>query len=279
MALCGKLPKWFLIIYVPPMIIFAYTGKAVQLESGWPCTQENGQTCWGEILQRYWCSHHHNQQVNTASLEFGVSNNKVRKYQQMPLNLFAFLFLPLFSSCPLEQQNYDYAMYLLTVLYHESWVSSSFFLHSAVSTKPDWLKLKQTDTSVTVTRERKNSQWLIRYYKSLNVRLCETAHSKIDLQLLPWLLTSSTRGLAETPEPVLCPHSSQVSCDFGLFLSLSFCLQTFLSISIHSFKGWLLFGITCTEVPFERVVWGQMRNASDLKQWLILYIVALWCIM
>ncbi|GAA6223918.1 28S ribosomal protein S35, mitochondrial [Lates japonicus] len=25
------------------------------------------------------------------------------------------------NSCPLEQQNYDYAMYLLTVLYHESW--------------------------------------------------------------------------------------------------------------------------------------------------------------
>lgn len=28
-----------------------------------------------------------------------------------------------FHSCPLRQQNYDHAMYLLTVLYHESWVS------------------------------------------------------------------------------------------------------------------------------------------------------------
>ena len=27
-------------------------------------------------------------------------------------------------SCPLRQQNTDYAMYLLTVLYHESWVSA-----------------------------------------------------------------------------------------------------------------------------------------------------------
>lgn len=31
--------------------------------------------------------------------------------------------LPHFTSCPLRKQNKDYAMYLLTVLYHESWVS------------------------------------------------------------------------------------------------------------------------------------------------------------
>ncbi|XP_051740429.1 28S ribosomal protein S35, mitochondrial isoform X2 [Ctenopharyngodon idella] len=29
------------------------------------------------------------------------------------------------DSCPLRQQNYDYAMYLLTVLYHESWKNSA----------------------------------------------------------------------------------------------------------------------------------------------------------
>lgn len=39
--------------------------------------------------------------------------------------------LPHFTSCPLRKQNKDYAMYLLTVLYHESWVSRNrvfFFL-------------------------------------------------------------------------------------------------------------------------------------------------------
>lgn len=30
------------------------------------------------------------------------------------------------DSCPLRQQNYDYAMYLLTVLYHESWKTESW---------------------------------------------------------------------------------------------------------------------------------------------------------
>lgn len=30
------------------------------------------------------------------------------------------------DSCPLRQQNYDYAMYLLTVLYHESWKSEAW---------------------------------------------------------------------------------------------------------------------------------------------------------
>lgn len=29
--------------------------------------------------------------------------------------------------CPLRQQNYDYAMYLLTALFHESWVSREIF--------------------------------------------------------------------------------------------------------------------------------------------------------
>ena len=30
----------------------------------------------------------------------------------------------LFPRCPLKKQNYDYAMYLLTAVYHESWVGS-----------------------------------------------------------------------------------------------------------------------------------------------------------
>lgn len=30
--------------------------------------------------------------------------------------------------CPLKRQNYDYAMYLLTVLYHESWVSDCVWM-------------------------------------------------------------------------------------------------------------------------------------------------------
>lgn len=28
--------------------------------------------------------------------------------------------------CPLKKQNYDYAHYLLTAVFHESWVSDSF---------------------------------------------------------------------------------------------------------------------------------------------------------
>lgn len=38
------------------------------------------------------------------------------------ITLSKWIFMHVFS-CPLRQQNYDYAMYLLTVLYHESWVS------------------------------------------------------------------------------------------------------------------------------------------------------------
>lgn len=30
--------------------------------------------------------------------------------------------------CPLKQQNYDYAMYLITACYHESWVRSNFLV-------------------------------------------------------------------------------------------------------------------------------------------------------
>jgi len=29
------------------------------------------------------------------------------------------------QNCPLRKQNYDHAMYILTALYHESWVSRS----------------------------------------------------------------------------------------------------------------------------------------------------------
>ncbi|KAF7225451.1 mitochondrial-like [Nothobranchius furzeri] len=39
------------------------------------------------------------------------------------------------DSCPLRRQNYDYAMYLLTVLYHESWVSLSL-LYCVTRTAP-----------------------------------------------------------------------------------------------------------------------------------------------
>ncbi|KAK2842548.1 hypothetical protein Q5P01_012748 [Channa striata] len=37
------------------------------------------------------------------------------------------------NSCPLRQQNYDYAMYLLTVLYHESWKTESWEAEKTVA--------------------------------------------------------------------------------------------------------------------------------------------------
>ncbi|XP_053175005.1 28S ribosomal protein S35, mitochondrial [Scomber japonicus] len=37
------------------------------------------------------------------------------------------------DSCPLKQQNYDYAMYLLTVLYHESWKTEAWEAEKTVA--------------------------------------------------------------------------------------------------------------------------------------------------
>lgn len=37
------------------------------------------------------------------------------------------------DSCPLRQQNYDYAMYLLTVLYHESWKTEAWEAEKTVA--------------------------------------------------------------------------------------------------------------------------------------------------
>ena len=39
-------------------------------------------------------------------------------------------FVPFFR-CPTRKQNKEYAMYLLTVLYHESWVSARQFMTSS----------------------------------------------------------------------------------------------------------------------------------------------------
>ncbi|XP_069759880.1 small ribosomal subunit protein mS35 isoform X2 [Narcine bancroftii] len=56
--------------------------------------------------------------------------------------------------CPLRQQNYDYALYLLTVLYHESWLQScsgeglTFTLEDSIfnlkkSQTPEWIEWRE----------------------------------------------------------------------------------------------------------------------------------------
>ncbi|KAL4005504.1 hypothetical protein ACER0C_005217 [Sarotherodon galilaeus] len=42
------------------------------------------------------------------------------------------------DSCPLRQQNYDYAMYLLTVLYHESWKTEAWEAEKTVADMEDY---------------------------------------------------------------------------------------------------------------------------------------------
>lgn len=57
---------------------------------------------------------------------FGVymSLKGLVKYFMIKIILFVvYLSWFLFSRCPTRKQNRDYAMYLLSVLYHESWVS------------------------------------------------------------------------------------------------------------------------------------------------------------
>ncbi|XP_077425626.1 small ribosomal subunit protein mS35 [Vanacampus margaritifer] len=43
------------------------------------------------------------------------------------------------DSCPLRQQNYDYAMYLLTVLYHESWKTEAWEAEETVADMEEYL--------------------------------------------------------------------------------------------------------------------------------------------
>ncbi|XP_049579611.1 small ribosomal subunit protein mS35 [Syngnathus scovelli] len=43
------------------------------------------------------------------------------------------------DSCPLRQQNYDYAMYLLTVLYHESWKTEAWEADKTVADMEEYL--------------------------------------------------------------------------------------------------------------------------------------------
>ncbi|KAM6937266.1 small ribosomal subunit protein mS35 [Xenentodon cancila] len=43
------------------------------------------------------------------------------------------------DSCPLRQQNYDYAMYLLTVLYHESWKFEPWEAEKAVADREEYI--------------------------------------------------------------------------------------------------------------------------------------------
>lgn len=45
------------------------------------------------------------------------------KYLMIKIILFVVYLSCFFSRCPTRKQNRDYAMYLLSVLYHESWVS------------------------------------------------------------------------------------------------------------------------------------------------------------
>ncbi|RVE71532.1 hypothetical protein OJAV_G00053090 [Oryzias javanicus] len=43
------------------------------------------------------------------------------------------------DSCPLRQQNYDYAMYLLTVLYHESWKTEAWEAEKTVADMEEYM--------------------------------------------------------------------------------------------------------------------------------------------
>ncbi|XP_071349534.1 small ribosomal subunit protein mS35 [Trachinotus anak] len=43
------------------------------------------------------------------------------------------------DSCPLRQQNYDYAMYLLTVLYHESWKTEAWEAEKTVADMEEYI--------------------------------------------------------------------------------------------------------------------------------------------
>ncbi|TSK13436.1 28S ribosomal protein S35, mitochondrial [Bagarius yarrelli] len=54
------------------------------------------------------------------------ARTKMRKLSQERYNKETDVLTIITDSCPLRQQNYDYAMYLLTVLYHESWKTETW---------------------------------------------------------------------------------------------------------------------------------------------------------